>query len=79
MPSLHALGITSVITVTDSFHEDRAMAIASTLGLTTYPSPVTNSAVHGADLWRFYLKETLEVGVARVIGYQTLSNWFHAD
>ena len=79
MPALRALHITTVITVTDPFHEDRAMAIASAQGLTTYPSPVTNSAVHGPGLWRYYLKETLEVGVGRVIGFQTLSNWFHAD
>jgi hypothetical protein len=26
-------------------------------------------------LWRYYLKETLAVGVGRVVGYGRLSHW----
>ncbi len=61
--------ITTVITVTDPFHEYRAMAIASAQGLVPYPSPVRNSPTIKHQLWRFYLKETLEVGVGRLVGY----------
>jgi uncharacterized SAM-binding protein YcdF (DUF218 family) len=67
--------IKTVITVTDPFHEYRAMAIASAQGLTPYPSPVRNSPTIKYELWRFYLKETLEVGVGRIIGYHLLSEW----
>jgi uncharacterized SAM-binding protein YcdF (DUF218 family) len=67
--------ITTVITVTDPFHEYRAMAIASAQGLVPYPSPVRNSPTIKYELWRFYLKETLEVGVGRIIGYHLLSEW----
>ena len=74
-PALLAKGLTSVLTVTDPFHEYRAMAIASDFGLTPYPSPVTDSPTSHFGLWRYYLKETLEVGVARVVGYGRLSEW----
>jgi uncharacterized SAM-binding protein YcdF (DUF218 family) len=69
----------SVLIVTDPFHEYRAMSIASDQGLDPHPSPVTTSAVSGSSLWKFYGKETLEVALARIIGYHTLSNWFHVD
>jgi uncharacterized SAM-binding protein YcdF (DUF218 family) len=67
--------ITTVITVTDPFHEYRAMAISSDQGLTPYPSPVRDSPTIKHQLWRFYLKETLEVGVGRIVGYHHLSEW----
>ena len=67
--------LVSVLTVTDPFHEDRAMAIASSQGLTTYPSPVGNSPTVKHSLWKYYAKETLEVGVGRIIGYGRLSSW----
>lgn len=75
LPQLKRHGITSVITVTDPFHEYRAMAIASAQGLTPYPSPVRDSPTIKHQLWRFYLKETLAVGVGRLIGYARLSSW----
>jgi uncharacterized SAM-binding protein YcdF (DUF218 family) len=65
----------NVITVTDPFHEYRAMAIASSQGLYPIPSPVENSPTIKHSLWRFYLKETLEVGVGRLVGYGRLSSW----
>ncbi len=67
--------ITTVITVTDPFHEFRAMAVASSQGLKPYPSPVPNSPTIKHQLWRYYLKETLEVGVGRVVGFGRLSSW----
>jgi uncharacterized SAM-binding protein YcdF (DUF218 family) len=75
LPKLKAHHITTVITVTDPFHEYRAMAIASAQGLTPFPSPVRNSPTVKHQLWRYYLKETLEVGVGRIIGYGRLSSW----
>ena len=75
---LKQLRIVSVLTVTDPFHEDRAMAIASAQGLTTYPSPVGNSPTVAHSLWKYYAKETFEVGVGRIIGYGRLSSWTSA-
>ena len=69
--------ITTVLTVTDPFHEDRAMAVSSSLGLTPYPSPVRNSPTIKHSLWKYYLKETLEVGIGRLIGYQHFHSWFN--
>jgi uncharacterized SAM-binding protein YcdF (DUF218 family) len=77
LPALAAHDITTVITVTDPFHEYRAMAICTDQGLTADPSPISVTAVSGSDLWRYYLTETIEVGVARFVGYHTVSNWIH--
>jgi uncharacterized SAM-binding protein YcdF (DUF218 family) len=76
MPKLKAHDIKTVLTVTDPFHEDRAMAIASSQGLTPYPSPVSNSPTVKHSLWKYYLKETFEVGVGRIIGFQRFHSWF---
>jgi len=76
LPKLKAHGITTVLTVTDPFHEDRAMAIASSQGLTPYPSPVRNSPTVKHSLWKYYLKETFEVGIGRIIGFQRFHSWF---
>jgi uncharacterized SAM-binding protein YcdF (DUF218 family) len=75
LAKLKAHHIKTVITVTDPFHEYRAMAISSSQGLIPYPSPVRNSPTIKYQLWRYYLKETLEVGVGRVVGYGRLSRW----
>ncbi len=75
LPKLKRHHIKTVITVTDPFHEFRAMAIATAQGLTPYPSPVRNSPTIKHQLWRYYLKETLDVGVGRIIGYGHLSSW----
>ena len=72
---LRARRIVTVLCVTDPFHEYRAMAIASSQGLVPTPSPVRNSPTINHSLWRYYLKETLEVGVGRLIGYGRLSSW----
>jgi uncharacterized SAM-binding protein YcdF (DUF218 family) len=74
-PPLKARHLYQVITVTDPFHEYRAMAISSSQGLFPIPSPVENSPTVKHSLWRYYLKESLEVGVGRLVGYGRLSSW----
>lgn len=74
-PLMKAHDIVRVLCVTDPFHEYRAMAISSSQGLEPQPSPVANSPTIHDSLWRYYLKETLEVGVGRIIGYGRLSSW----
>jgi uncharacterized SAM-binding protein YcdF (DUF218 family) len=76
LPKLTSHGIKTVLTVTDPFHEDRAMAISSSQGLVPSPSPVRNSPTEKHSLWKFYAKETIEVGIGRIIGYGTFSHWF---
>ena len=76
VPKLKAHHITTVLTVTDPFHEDRAMAISSSQGLTPFPSPVRNSPTVKHSLWKYYAKETFEVGIGRIIGYGRFSSWF---
>jgi uncharacterized SAM-binding protein YcdF (DUF218 family) len=75
---LKRLKDTTVLSVTDPFHEYRAMACATDQGLTPMPAPVPHEAISGGSLFGYYLKETLEVGAARVIGYRTLSDWLHS-
>lgn len=72
---LRAHHIVTVLTVTDPFHEYRAMAIASSQGLQPQPSPVYHSPTSSNSLWRYYLKESLEVGTGRIIGFSRLSSW----
>jgi uncharacterized SAM-binding protein YcdF (DUF218 family) len=76
LPKLTAHHITTVITVTDPFHEDRAMAISSSQGLTPFASPVRNSPTVKHSLWKYYAKETFEVGIGRIIGYGRFHSWF---
>jgi uncharacterized SAM-binding protein YcdF (DUF218 family) len=72
---LHRRGIHTLLTVSDPFHEYRAMSITSDWGFRPKPSPVSQSPTSGPSLWRYYLKETLEVAVGRFVGYRTLSSW----
>jgi uncharacterized SAM-binding protein YcdF (DUF218 family) len=65
-----------VLVTTDPFHEDRSMAIASTLGLTPSPTPTQSSPIRGWSTLPYFLKETVGVGLGRIIGYNHLE-WLH--
>jgi uncharacterized SAM-binding protein YcdF (DUF218 family) len=67
--------LVTVLSVTDPFHEYRAMAIASDQGLTPYPAPVSHAPSSRGALWWYYVRETAAVGIGRLVGYHTLSNW----
>lgn len=69
---LKARGDTDVLIVTDPFHEDRSMAIATNVGLTPHPTPTQTSPITGASAVPYFLKEALGVSLGRVIGYQNL-------
>jgi len=71
-PKLKARGVHTVLIVTDPFHEDRSMAIASDLGFTPYPAPTQTSPITGMSTVPYFLKEALGVGLGRVIGFQNL-------
>ena len=70
--ALHQRGLTKVLIVTDGFHEDRSLAIASNLGLQAWPVPATDSPIKGWATVPYYAKETLGVALGRVIGYSRL-------
>ena len=70
--ALMGRGVHSVLVVTDPFHEDRSMAIASDLGLTPSPTPTRTSPITGLATVPYFLKEALGVGVGRIIGFQNL-------
>lgn len=71
-PLLRARGVTTVLMVTDPFHEDRSMAIASALGFTPYPAPTQTSPIRGTATIPYFLKEAVGVALGRVIGFQNL-------
>ena len=72
-PKLKAKGATTLLVVTDPFHEMRSMAIASSFGFTPRSAPSVGSPIKGPILVLYYGKEALEVGVARVVGYGWLT------
>lgn len=65
-------GDTNVLIVTDPFHEDRSMAIASTLGLTPHPTPTQTSPINGTAVVPYFLSEAAGVALGRIVGYQHL-------
>ena len=71
-PMLKARGDTEILMVTDPFHEDRSMAIASQLGLTPSPTPTQTSPIIGWATVPYFLKEAVGVGLGRIVGYQHL-------
>lgn len=76
-PKLRALGVHTILVVTDSFHEDRAMAIVSDYGFSPSPTPSQHSPIGGLDDVGYLAKEAAEISIGRVIGYGTLSSWLH--
>jgi uncharacterized SAM-binding protein YcdF (DUF218 family) len=73
-PTLLARGEGTVLVVTDKFHEARSLAIASSVGLTPYPTPAQHSPIHGFAAVPYYAKETAGVAVGRIIGFDNLDH-----
>jgi uncharacterized SAM-binding protein YcdF (DUF218 family) len=71
-PKLKNRGVHTVLMVTDPFHEDRSMAIASDLGFTPHPTPTQTSPITGFSAVPYFLKEAVGVGLGRIIGFQNL-------
>ncbi len=70
--ALRARDLNEVLLVTDGFHEDRSLAIASGLGLKVWPVPATDSPIKGWSAVPYFAKETLGVGLGRLFGYSRL-------
>jgi uncharacterized SAM-binding protein YcdF (DUF218 family) len=65
-------GDTDVLIVTDPFHEDRSMAIATDVGLTPHPTPTQSSPINGSAVIPYFLSEAAGVALGRIVGYQHL-------
>ena len=65
-----------VLVTTDPFHEDRSMAIASSLSLSPSPTPTQTSPITGWATVPYFLKEAVGVGLGRIIGFNHL-DWLH--
>ena len=63
---------TDLLVVTDGFHEDRSLAICTELGLNGSPVPAVGSPISGWGSVPYFAKETVGVGLGRVIGYDHL-------
>ncbi len=72
-PAVRARGNGSALIVTDPFHEARSLAIASSVGLTPFPTPTRTSPITGFSTVPYYAKETLGVALGRLIGFEHLS------
>lgn len=77
-PLLLARGDKVVLMVTDPFHEDRSMAIASSVGLVPSPTPTHTSPITGWSTVPYYAKEAVGVGLGRIIGFDHLDS-IHAS
>lgn len=75
-PILLARHDTTVLVTTDPFHEDRSMAISSSFGLTSSPTPTQTSPIKGWSTVPYFLKEAVGVGLGRIIGFNHLE-WLH--
>ena len=69
---LHARGLSDVLVVTDPFHEDRSMAIATDVGLIPHPTPTQTSPISGSAAIPYFLKTAAGVALGRIVGYQHL-------
>jgi uncharacterized SAM-binding protein YcdF (DUF218 family) len=73
---LDKMDLHKVLIVTDGFHEDRCLAIASELGLQPKPVPATGSPIRGWSTFPYFMKEAAAVAIGRIIGYSHLE-WLH--
>jgi uncharacterized SAM-binding protein YcdF (DUF218 family) len=65
-------GISDVVLVSDPFHAARIHGIAAELGFDAATSPTRTSPIKGLSEFRHMVTETVQVGVARVIGFRRL-------
>jgi uncharacterized SAM-binding protein YcdF (DUF218 family) len=69
---LRRRGINRVLLVSDPFHSARIKAMADELRLDAHTSPTRTSPIAGASELKQMARETVAVGVGRVIGFRRL-------
>lgn len=70
---LRKRGTTTVVLVSDPFHDARISLMSSELGLTGWVSPTRTSPIHGSAVLPYMAKETVEVAVGRIIGFRRVA------
>jgi uncharacterized SAM-binding protein YcdF (DUF218 family) len=70
---LEARRATRVLLVSDPFHDKRIALMARDLGLTPYVSPTRTSPIRGLAVIPYFAKETIEVAIGRIVGFQRLT------
>lgn len=70
---LRTLGVSRAIFVSDGFHEYRINQIAGQLGIIDLSSPTRTSPIAGVTEFEYYLRETVAVLGAKLVGYKFLS------
>ena len=73
-PILLSHGDKVILVVTAPFHEARSLAIASSVGLEPSPTPTQSSPIRGWATVPYYAKETVGVGLGRIVGFDHLSS-----
>ena len=66
-----------VLLVSDPFHNARIAAMAHELGLDARVSPTRTSPIDGATEWNHFARETVAVGIGRVVGFRRLMGVRH--
>jgi uncharacterized SAM-binding protein YcdF (DUF218 family) len=74
---LQARHLSSVLLVSDPFHDERIRLMAGDLGLAAYVSPTHTSPIKGIHVVPYYVKEIGEVAVGRIIGFRRVSELTH--
>jgi uncharacterized SAM-binding protein YcdF (DUF218 family) len=69
---LRERGATTVLLVSDPFHDERISLMAAELGLRPYVSPTLTSPIRGTATVPYFAKETVEVALGRIIGFRRL-------
>ncbi len=69
---LEAHHLTTVLLVSDPFHEAEILSISSSLGLKGLPAPTRVSPIQGLSEVGYYAREAAIVGVGRIIGWHRL-------
>lgn len=70
---LAARGISTVVLVSDPFHDERIRLMSSSLGMHPRVSPTRTSPIRGGALVPYYAKEAVEVAASRIVGWRRLS------
>jgi uncharacterized SAM-binding protein YcdF (DUF218 family) len=65
-------GRSTVVLVSDPFHNERISLMADELGLKAYVSPTRTSPIRGTSRLSYFGKETIEVAIGRIVGFRRL-------
>jgi uncharacterized SAM-binding protein YcdF (DUF218 family) len=71
---LRPRGVNDVILVSDPTHSLRLRGVGEEVGLDAHVSPATEAETEGVRWFRSMVRETVAIGVGRIVGYRRLTN-----